>query len=67
MGAIGGMVLPYVGLGFGTALGVDQAALATVPVIIKAGVVALAMYAGSHMFAAVLHRRELKADKENGP
>ena len=58
MGAIGGMVLPWLGSGLGATIGVDAADVAKFPVIVRAAVVALVMYAGSHAFAAILHKKE---------
>lgn len=58
MGAIGGMVLPWLGTGLGASIGIDAADAAKFPVIVKAAIVALMMYAGSHAFASILHRHE---------
>ena len=58
MGALGGMILPWLGVGLGSSIGVDAADAAKFPVIVKAAIVALMMYAGSHAFAAILHKRD---------
>ena len=58
MGALGGMVLPWLGSGLGSSIGVDATDVAKFPVIVRAAVVALMMYAGSHAFAAILHKKD---------
>lgn len=60
MGALGGMVLPWLGVGLGSSIGVDATDVAKFPVIVKAAVVALMMYAGSHAFAAILYKTDEK-------
>lgn len=67
MGAIGGMVIPWLGAGFGESIGINAADSAKFPVVIKAALIALMMYAGSHAFASILHRHTRGREDERSP